>query len=135
VDTIKDAIYSRLRSSDPGPGYCHFPFSYELEYFKQLYVRAGQNKVHQRSSRVPPRRPEKRGPRRVYAFAALHSRSVPWEVLAKAAPTEPPPAPPAGREPAPEGPGRNQSVRAAEFVCASSEFEKKLKCRRPAAEV
>jgi phage terminase large subunit GpA-like protein len=31
---------------------------------------------------------------RVYALAALHSRSVPWEVLLRAAPTQPPPAPP-----------------------------------------
>jgi phage terminase large subunit GpA-like protein len=28
--------------------------------------------------------------RRVYALAALHSRPVPWEVLLRAAPTEPP---------------------------------------------
>jgi phage terminase large subunit GpA-like protein len=29
--------------------------------------------------------------RRVYALAALHARPVPWEVLLRAAPTEPPP--------------------------------------------
>ena len=28
VDTAKDAIYSRLRIKEAGPGYCHFPMSY-----------------------------------------------------------------------------------------------------------
>ena len=36
--------------------------------------------------------------RRVYALAALHARLVPWEVLLRAAPTEPPPQPPSPPE-------------------------------------
>jgi phage terminase large subunit GpA-like protein len=36
--------------------------------------------------------------RRVYALAALHSRPVPWEVLLRAAPNEPPPRPPSSPE-------------------------------------
>jgi phage terminase large subunit GpA-like protein len=31
--------------------------------------------------------------RRVYALAALHARPVPWDVLLRTAPTEPPPSP------------------------------------------
>jgi phage terminase large subunit GpA-like protein len=108
VDTIKDAIHCRLRSSDPGPGYCHFPFSYELEYFKQLtseQVRTKLIKGHPaRYWFLPAGRRNEALDRRVYAFAALHSRTVPWEVLARVAPTEPPTSPPAVQERAPEPP-------------------------------
>jgi hypothetical protein len=57
--------------------------------------------------------------RRVYALAALHARPVPWEVLLRAPPTEPPPRPlsPPGREPACAGfrvsaAGTGESLRA-----------------------
>ena len=36
VDTAKELIYSRLKISQPGPGYCHFPSHYDDEYFAQL---------------------------------------------------------------------------------------------------
>lgn len=36
VDTAKELIYSRLKISQPGPGYCHFPAHYDDEYFAQL---------------------------------------------------------------------------------------------------
>lgn len=36
VDTTKELIYARLRISEPGPGYCHFPNRYDDEYFLQL---------------------------------------------------------------------------------------------------
>ncbi len=36
VDTGKDLIYSRLKTQEPGPGYCHFPADRESEYFKGL---------------------------------------------------------------------------------------------------
>jgi phage terminase large subunit GpA-like protein len=29
VDTVKDAIYSKLKVTTPGPGYCHFPIAYQ----------------------------------------------------------------------------------------------------------
>jgi phage terminase large subunit GpA-like protein len=35
-DTGKELVYGRLRISEPGPGYCHFPISYPDEYFSQL---------------------------------------------------------------------------------------------------
>jgi phage terminase large subunit GpA-like protein len=34
--TAKEAIYSRLNLTEPGPGYQHFPIGYDLEYFRQL---------------------------------------------------------------------------------------------------
>lgn len=36
VDSIKGAIYRYLSVEKPGPGYCHFPDTYELPYFDQL---------------------------------------------------------------------------------------------------
>lgn len=35
-DTGKELVYGRLRISEPGPGYCHFPITYPDEYFAQL---------------------------------------------------------------------------------------------------
>jgi phage terminase large subunit GpA-like protein len=36
VDTAKDAIYSKLKVTTPGPGYCQFPIAYQHEFFNQL---------------------------------------------------------------------------------------------------
>lgn len=36
ADTGKDALYSRLKIEEPGPGYCHFPAHYDEDYFAQL---------------------------------------------------------------------------------------------------
>jgi phage terminase large subunit GpA-like protein len=36
TDTAKEVIYSRLRLTQPGPGYCHFPMQRDIEYFRQL---------------------------------------------------------------------------------------------------
>ena len=36
VDAAKEAIFSRLKLGEPGPGYCHFPMQRDSEYFKQL---------------------------------------------------------------------------------------------------
>ena len=36
VDTAKELIYSRLRIKQHGAGYCHFPKTYNEEYFRQL---------------------------------------------------------------------------------------------------
>ena len=38
VDVAKDAIYARLRITERGAGYCHFPIDYDEEWFKQLTV-------------------------------------------------------------------------------------------------
>jgi hypothetical protein len=36
VDSAKDAIYSKLKVTTPGPGYYHFPIAYQQEFFNQL---------------------------------------------------------------------------------------------------
>jgi phage terminase large subunit GpA-like protein len=36
VHTAKDALYAKLKVTASGPGYCHFPDSYQQEYFNQL---------------------------------------------------------------------------------------------------
>lgn len=36
TDTAKGVLFSRLQLTHPGPGYCHFPLSYDEEYFAQL---------------------------------------------------------------------------------------------------
>lgn len=35
-NTLKDIVYGRLRITEPGPGYCHFPKRYASSYFKGL---------------------------------------------------------------------------------------------------
>ena len=37
VDTAKEVIYSRLRITEPGPGYYHFPLERDKEYFQQFW--------------------------------------------------------------------------------------------------
>lgn len=105
VDTCKDAIYARLRISEPGPGYCHFPLAYEREFFAQLtseQVRTRFQKGHPvRYWFLPSGKRNEALDRRVYAFAALHSRSVPWEVLKKSAPEKPPDGPSTDTPPVP----------------------------------
>lgn len=36
VDAAKEALYARLKRSEPGPGYCHFPSGRDAEWFRQL---------------------------------------------------------------------------------------------------
>jgi phage terminase large subunit GpA-like protein len=36
TNTVKELLYGRLKIDQPGPGYCHFPTSYDEEYFRQL---------------------------------------------------------------------------------------------------
>ena len=36
VDSIKDALYARLRLTEPGPGFVHFSQDRDAEYFRQL---------------------------------------------------------------------------------------------------
>jgi phage terminase large subunit GpA-like protein len=108
VDTAKDAIYNSLRVNAHGPGYAHFPETYQLEYFEQLTSeRVGVKFRNGRPYRYwykPASVANEALDRRVYALAALYSKPVPWEILAKSAPSEPPPAPPTdggrGGEPA-----------------------------------
>jgi phage terminase large subunit GpA-like protein len=103
VDVAKDAIYSRLRIGNVGPGYCHFPLAYTRDYFEQLtseQVKTRYVKGHPvREWHKPAGKRNEALDRRAYATAVLYSRLIPWEILARSAPTEPPdnptdPAPP-----------------------------------------
>lgn len=74
VDTAKDLLYSRLKISEPGPGYLHFPLKRSDEYFRQLTAEKIVIRYHKGFAR---REWVKMRPRnealdvRVYAMAAL----------------------------------------------------------------
>jgi len=81
-----------------GPGYCHFPIALSVGIFStslraRRFARASSVAIPCATGSSPPAR-ETRPDRRVYALAALHARLVPWEMLLRAAPSEPPPRPP-----------------------------------------
>ena len=74
---VKDAVYARLRLTEPGPGAIHFPRRLDADYFRQLTA----ERVVTRFERGRPIRswqPKRDGERNealdtfVYAHAALH---------------------------------------------------------------
>ena len=74
VDTAKELIYSRLKITEPGPGFCHFPEDREDEYFRQLTAEKIITKyVQGRTKRawVKTRTRNEALDVRVYALAAL----------------------------------------------------------------
>jgi len=77
VDAVKDALFARLKLSEPGPGTIHFGSDRDADYFRQLTA----EKVVTRYERGRPIRmwqPKREGERNealdtmVYATAALH---------------------------------------------------------------
>lgn len=36
MDSVKDAVYARLKLTEPGPGFVHFSRDRDAEYFRQL---------------------------------------------------------------------------------------------------
>jgi phage terminase large subunit GpA-like protein len=86
VDDAKGTIYARLKMTDPGPGYCHFPIERDEEYFSQLTAeklitkyRLGRphkewHKVRARNEALDCR---------VYAFAALKILSPTWSAISR----------------------------------------------------
>ncbi|MGJ4961583.1 phage terminase large subunit family protein [Bradyrhizobium sp. HKCCYLRH3061] len=97
VDTAKDVIYSRLRFTEPGPGYMHFPVGgmFGDEYFRQLTSEEVQTRYSEgRPYRVwmlPGGRRNEALDTAVYALAAR--QALPYR-LDTAAPKPRPPAPP-----------------------------------------
>ncbi len=75
VDAAKEAFYARLRLEEPGPGYCHFPMSRDVEYFKQLTAEHVVTRYHKgRPIREWRKQPSDRNEAldcRVYSMAAL----------------------------------------------------------------
>ena len=77
VDGIKDAMASRLKLTEPGPGFIHFARRLDADYFRQLTAeRVVTRFVQGRPVRSwQPRRPGERNEALdtfVYAMAALH---------------------------------------------------------------
>jgi phage terminase large subunit GpA-like protein len=86
TDTAKELIYSRLKITELGAGYCHFPTHYDESYFKQL---TAEKVVTRYNKGFPVRKWEKPAGRRnealdcrVYALAALHILNPNLELLA-----------------------------------------------------
>lgn len=86
VDAAKGLIYSRLKRTEPGPGYCHFPMQpdYDEEYFAQLTAERIQTRYHKGFAK---REWVKTRPRnealdcRVGALAALYLLNPNWNAL------------------------------------------------------
>lgn len=84
-DTGKDAWYSRLKIAEPGPGYCHFPLSYDRHYFAMLTAEQVRTKYRKgralREWFLPSGRRNEALDIRVLALAALLARPVDWRAL------------------------------------------------------
>jgi phage terminase large subunit GpA-like protein len=79
VDAAKEALYARLKITEHGPGFCHFPISdqYDLGYFEQLTaetcrVRYTKGFAHREWTKKAGARNEALDAR-CYAYAALQS--------------------------------------------------------------
>jgi phage terminase large subunit GpA-like protein len=87
TDTAKDLLFSRLQISDPGPGYCHFPATYNETYFEQLTAeRAVTKYVKGKNYRAWVKNTSgarvEALDRRVYSLAALELANVNMQALA-----------------------------------------------------
>lgn len=86
VDDAKGTIYARLKMTEVGPGYCHFPLERDEEYFAQLTAeklitkyRLGRgvkewHKVRPRNEALDTR---------VYSYAALKILNPVWGAISK----------------------------------------------------
>lgn len=88
VDAAKDRVFSHLKLTTAGPGYCHFPADRDERYYAGL---ASETVVTRYSKGFPIREYQRRsGARnepldcRVYAFAAMCSLNPNWKSLAVA---------------------------------------------------
>ena len=75
TDTAKDAVYARLKITEPGPGYCHFSNEHDAEYFKQLTAEVVETtyvKGHSKRRYIKAKHARNEVlDCRVYAYAAL----------------------------------------------------------------
>jgi len=96
VDTAKEVIYSRLRITEPGPGYYHFPLERDKEYFQQLTAEKQVTRYHKGTARrewVKSRSRNEVLDCNVYALAALKLLSPDLEQLHAAMQAMPKPEP------------------------------------------
>lgn len=86
VDTAKEMVYSHLKIKDIGPGYCHFPKSYNDEYFAMLTAEKVVKKYHKgfhRREWIKVRQRNEALDCRVYALAALSIVGVNVNIIAQ----------------------------------------------------
>lgn len=88
VTACKDMLFGRMVVKRPGPGYMHFPMTYDKEFFKQITAeRAVVNKKGKREYKVIPGRRNEALDIRNYAYGALHIAltvlGIDWDILEK----------------------------------------------------
>ncbi|WOJ95782.1 phage terminase large subunit family protein [Congregibacter brevis] len=84
VDDAKGITFARLRVSEPGPSYCHFPESYQEEYFLQLTAEKVVTRFHKgypRREWIKTRARNEALDCRVYAFAVMKALNPVWSSL------------------------------------------------------
>lgn len=88
VDGIKGLIYGRLRVTEMGAGYCHFPAQYSDEWFEQLtsekLVTRYQRGVPYKCWVLPSGKRNEALDCRVYGYAAIRILSPRWELFERA---------------------------------------------------
>lgn len=86
--TAKDLHYGRLKISEPGPGYCHFPKRYALNYYQQLTIEEKRTRFNKGFPVKEWWKPD--GARnealdcRVYAMSAFASLGIDINLVAQA---------------------------------------------------
>jgi len=86
TDTAKELIFARLKITEEGAGYCHFPFTHSEEYFRMLTSEKKVTKYFKGRPRrewVKVRQRNEALDCRVYAMAALELMGLNIEHLAK----------------------------------------------------
>jgi phage terminase large subunit GpA-like protein len=86
TDTAKELIFARLKITEVGAGYCHFPFTHSEEYFRMLTSEKKVTKYFKGRPRrewVKVRQRNEALDCRVYAMAALELMGLNIEHLAK----------------------------------------------------
>lgn len=87
TDNAKSVVMRRLKQTDPGPGYCHFPMGRDPDWFRQLTAEKGVRKFVKGFPRISWEKPDKSRRNeafdcRVYAFAAIVMASPQFDKLA-----------------------------------------------------
>lgn len=89
TDAAKSLIYSRLKITEPGPGYCHYNHGYDEEYFHQLTaeeIRTKYRKGFAYREWVKTRPRNEALDVRVYALTAATILNPVWDVLKRSKP-------------------------------------------------
>ena len=95
TDQAKSSIYSKLKLSRPGPGYCHFHREYSEQWFEGLTAEKALTVYTKGFPKIvwkkPPGIANEPLDIRVYQYAALAILNPVWKALEKRLESEPPP--------------------------------------------